>query len=517
MRNYIYLPLPRKWLVLLIIVLIFGIFFRFANIDKKIYWHDETYTSLRIAGYTEQEVIAKTSQGITVSNLKKYQYPNSEKTAFDTIKTLAIEEPQLPPLYFLVTRFWVKLFGNSVLIIRTISVIFSLLSLFYFYQLCRELSDNPYVSWIGLALISISPFDLIFAQEARPYSLLSLMVLLSSVSLLKAIRSNSKIKWIIYTITLILGLYSHLFFGLVIISQCIYLFCLEKFILRQIIRNYLLAAFTAILCSFPWIFIVFTNLSQVSNRTNWIKSNYDLIWLFKAWIVNLSRIFFDINNGFSNKNPIFYMAIILIFYSIYFLVNHTHKKTWIFILSLIGVTAISLVLLDLIFRTIISSASRYLIPCYLGIELSVAYLLGTKITSSSDEYQLRFWKFLMAILITCGVISCASISQAQVWWNKDNPNNPSIAKIINQTQSPLLMSESSYGKFGDLMSLTYLLKPEVKILTVDKKKVPKIDDFTNIFVYSPSQELRNNLTKIYTIKTDRKNEELNIFKLEPKH
>ena len=34
-----------------VVLLVLGIFFRFVNIDRKIYWHDEAYTSLRVAGY----------------------------------------------------------------------------------------------------------------------------------------------------------------------------------------------------------------------------------------------------------------------------------------------------------------------------------------------------------------------------------------------------------------------------------------------------------------------------------
>jgi uncharacterized membrane protein len=35
---------------LVITLLVLGIFFRFVNIDRKIYWGDEVFTSLRISG-----------------------------------------------------------------------------------------------------------------------------------------------------------------------------------------------------------------------------------------------------------------------------------------------------------------------------------------------------------------------------------------------------------------------------------------------------------------------------------
>ena len=46
------------WLrVLLITLLVLGIFFRLVNLDRKVYWYDEGFTSLRVGGYTIPEVV----------------------------------------------------------------------------------------------------------------------------------------------------------------------------------------------------------------------------------------------------------------------------------------------------------------------------------------------------------------------------------------------------------------------------------------------------------------------------
>ncbi|TAH23711.1 MAG: hypothetical protein EAZ10_12665, partial [Oscillatoriales cyanobacterium] len=55
-------PPLEKWLRFLIIaVLAIGILFRFVNLDRKFYWIDENYTSLRVSGYTEAEIIKQIS------------------------------------------------------------------------------------------------------------------------------------------------------------------------------------------------------------------------------------------------------------------------------------------------------------------------------------------------------------------------------------------------------------------------------------------------------------------------
>ena len=49
-----------KYLYLLfVIVLTLGVFFRFVNLDKKVYWIDEVHTSLRVSGYKKTEFVDK--------------------------------------------------------------------------------------------------------------------------------------------------------------------------------------------------------------------------------------------------------------------------------------------------------------------------------------------------------------------------------------------------------------------------------------------------------------------------
>jgi len=106
-------------------------FFRFANLQNKVYWIDEGYTSLRIFGYTDSEFIqelgdCKIKQ---IKSLQNYQRIKAEKSVFNTVKGLELEESQLTPLYFVAAKFWVQLFGDSIAITRSWSAVFSGLAL----------------------------------------------------------------------------------------------------------------------------------------------------------------------------------------------------------------------------------------------------------------------------------------------------------------------------------------------------------------------------------------------------
>ena len=73
---------------LIIAILIRGIFFRFASLEKKVYWIDEGYTSLRISGYTKSEFIQELGdrQIKQIKSLQNSQRINAEKSVCDTVK-----------------------------------------------------------------------------------------------------------------------------------------------------------------------------------------------------------------------------------------------------------------------------------------------------------------------------------------------------------------------------------------------------------------------------------------------
>jgi uncharacterized membrane protein len=480
-------------------LLIFGVYFRFLNIDKKIYWIDETYTSLRISGHTEAEAIKKLYNGevISVASLQKYQQPNSEKGLAGTLNSLAIESPQHPPLYYIMARYWVQQFGDSVATPRTLSALISLLVFPALYWLCLELFESPLVAWIAIALMAVSPFHVLYAQEAREYSLWTVTTLLSSAALLRAIRLQTKLYWGIYAATIALNLYTFLFAWFVTIAQGIYFLRIEDFRWNKTVKIYLIALSAGILAFSPWLWVTVANLNRLQTSAAWTNQRVAFGFLLQRLLVHTSNVFFDLNIGYKSLNPPSIAILFIIAYSIYFLCRHTPPKVWLFILTLMGVPALALILPDLILGGLRSTTARYLIPYYLGIQLAVAYLLATQLPVSRHPRQQKFWHLILIALALSGILSCTISSQAQFWWNKSPSKNqylPQIAQIVNQTPNPLLISDNS-PILGDcftcrMLSLSYLLDPKVKLQLVLEPQVPKIPaGFSDIFVFSPSQTL----------------------------
>lgn len=499
---------------LLIVLLVLGVFFRLVNLDRKVYWHDEAYTSLRIAGYTAEEVNQNVFNGqvIGIEDLQKYQRPNPEKGLVDTINTLVIDDAQHPPLYYIVVRLWVQWFGNSVAVTRSLSALISLLVFPLVYYLCLELFESSLVGWVAIALIAVSPFHVLYAQEAREYSLWTVTILLSSWLLLRASRLTSQGReniwqdWGIYTVTFALSLYTFSLSVLVGIGHGIYIIAIERFRLTKTVIAYFVSSLIAGLLFSPWLAIALTTWSKTG--ATWTAFPIPLLSLLKTWGLHVNRAFILTLGDFGFDRLSTYLTLplflILVVSAIYFLCCYTSKRVWLFVLTLMGTTFLSLALPDLILGGQRSTSTRYLVSFILGIQLSIAYLLATQIAVASFSKRI-VWRVVMAIVISAGVVSCAISSQSETAWNKVvSYNNPEIARIVNQSNTPLLISSSFGINFGNSLALSYLLDPKVRLQIVtgntqpDFMNIPKIPQgFSDVFFLNPSDPFREKIEKEY--------------------
>ncbi|MEB3219523.1 MAG: glycosyltransferase family 39 protein [Nostocales cyanobacterium 94392] len=499
--------LPPTWLkILVIILLILGVFFRFANLEKRAYWHDETYTLLRISGYTVPEVTEQVFNGrvIGVEELRQYQSVNLEKNVIGTINGLVKEDQHHPPIYFVMARFWNQWFGNSLTINRSLTVLISLLVLPFIYWLCLELFQSHLTAWIAVGLASVSPFHIHYAQEIREYGLWAVTTLLMSVSLLRAMRLGTKSAWMIYALTTVVALYSAVFSVFVVLGHGIYVAATEGFRLTRKFITYLITSFIALIAFLPWILVILTHLDKIREVTSWMDMSLPVKDLVKRWIFNLQSVFFETNFWLpsSLKTLLALAMTLLVGYSIYVLSRRASKEIWLFIVTLIVPISLFLILPDLISGGIRSTNARYFVPSYLGSQLAVAYLLSLGFSLTKIKFGLqRQLRILTVTLMAAGILS--GVIQAV---NPRIIEDQQMAKIINQADMPLVVSgEVSYnggGTFGDIMVMSHLLDPKVKLQLIIEPNVPEIPaEFKDIFLYKIPESVKRELENKYTIKS----------------
>ncbi|PSO47193.1 MAG: hypothetical protein BRC33_13440 [Cyanobacteria bacterium SW_9_44_58] len=238
--------------------------------------------------------------------------------------------------------------------------------------------------------------------------------------------------------------------------------------------------------------MLYQNFKQLQQNVAHLSQEKSELPLF--WMLNLSRSFFDFNHGPSAINPLTYAVVGMSCYALYYLCRYTKLEIWLFILTLIGVLGSSLILSDLILGGIRSTIARYPIPCYLGILIAIAYLFATQLEQATRKKQYNRWRRITLTFFALGLLSCMISSQMEVWWNKSpfkTRYNPEIARVINQSIDPLLISDASVER---VLSLGYRLEDDVTVKLVLPRQPIEISHQTgDIFLYQPSSQLRKTI------------------------
>ncbi|MBW4518004.1 MAG: glycosyltransferase family 39 protein [Timaviella obliquedivisa GSE-PSE-MK23-08B] len=491
-------------LYLMAVAIALSIFLRLTHLDTKISSFDEVFTALRVSGYTEAELVTDLSnpvRPVDIQYLQKYQRPNSEKTVLNTITGLAQEEPQLAPLYYIIIKLWADFAGGSMAMLRSGSAVISLLAFPCIYWLGLELFNSRLTASIATVLLAASPYYLMYSQDARHYSLWAVCILFSSAVLLKVSRSGSKIGWIIYALSFTVSLYTVLISGIVGIGHLIYTVGVSKGRPSKVLSH--LLALTAGLAAFaPWIVVVIENSSQVKKMSGQVPSEkLSIFELARGWVRLPGKLLYELNQPSDAPFPekifqyfLTVFCIVFVLYALYILCRTTGKEVWLFVLTLIGTTGFGLVVQDLTLGGHsgtggMSNLIRYLVPCFLGLILAIAHLFSFQITHS-PSWKHRLWQGGLTVFVATQIILSLSIWQAPIASVNGKLEliqmNVAALKAINQTESPLLVTDSSAW---EVMYLIQNLKPSAQILTRPFCTSCNLDINPTAFVPAPTQTL----------------------------
>lgn len=324
--------LAKSGKFLVLIVLIIGIALRLVNLEPKIYSADEVRAIMRLSGSTNQQLIEEVFSGeiTTVETLQNYQKPIPEKDLSDTINAL-VGNPEHPPLYPLLTRFWMQIF-NAPIAARYISILFGLMAIPSIYWLCLELFESPVIGAIAMCLMAVSPFHILAAQNTTQYSLLTVTILLSSAILLRALKSDKMTHWLGYAILVATGFYTHLYFCTVALSHGLYVIITEKFRFTRRTISYLFSSVGSLILFSPWIYVIVKSLDTIKANTTYYSSKQTTFPVIISRLLdNIVNIFIDFHNRTRLEN--FYLGFLilgLVIFSIYFLCRFTPIKIWSF-------------------------------------------------------------------------------------------------------------------------------------------------------------------------------------------
>jgi len=475
-----------------------GIGFRFTNLDGKFFWWDETATSLRVSGNYWNDVEAWTPKGKRFSaEIVLGRFQGLSGTSFDTLRGLQKEEPQLTPLYFLLARAWAVPFGTSVVSLRAFSAVTSVASLGVFFWLSLLLFASFATALTATAVAALSPLNLIYAQEARPYALLVFFTLLSSVILLVGISSRKRRLTLAYLLTAIAGIYTHLLFLLVPLTHFAYLFANRASLHPRDLRRYGIAIALSLLSVIPWLVIIATNYPQFEKTVGWTTLSLNFYELVAAWGGQMIWPLFDIGlkedprTQLGQLVPTTLVFLPLAIVSIAFTAKQAARRTWTFPLLLLLIAFAPLAIPDVILGGQRTTVPRYLLSFHLGILLCVGFFL--------THYAGRARGPITFALLLAQIWSCQLILRSENWWHKGFVNHAKVRAVAAEllTEERHLVVVAS--PMPELLSLSRV-KPERTEFLVDNEAftatsllaaqtnptlgIGRVERFGNFVVYS---------------------------------
>lgn len=213
-----------------------------------------------------------------------------------------------PPLFESILHFWIGIFGIGKFSVRSLSIIFSIISLFYIYKISNFINpNNKKVSVFTIIFFSLSYSLSSLQTEARSYSLMILLILGSSYYFLNLIKfGNSDRKHgILFGIFTLLGWYTHFFTIWIFIVQIYFLIRFYK--KNKGILNYFLIP---VLFFLPYVKILFVRFMETGKTGTWVEP------------ATISSLYYMILNACNT--PIVTISFLLLF--IYFTIKSIQQK-----------------------------------------------------------------------------------------------------------------------------------------------------------------------------------------------
>jgi len=226
--------LSQRWWfhpLLLLVWMTIGIGLRFTNLATKPLWTDEFSTIVFSLGHSFRTVAL--DQIVSLDDLLQPLQVEPQTGVRQVVGNL-LNESNHPPLYFVLTHWWLRLWSDSeglvsVWGVRSLSALLGSVAIPAMFGLGYLAFHSRLIGQIAAALMAVSPFAIYLSQEARHYTLPILWVIASLSCFVLAARTvyhrTPLPTWLslLWVAVNTLGLATHYFFVFTVCAEALVL------------------------------------------------------------------------------------------------------------------------------------------------------------------------------------------------------------------------------------------------------------------------------------------------------
>lgn len=114
-----------------------------------------------------------------------------------------------PLAYYTLLWLWMKVFGESLVAVRFLSIIAGLISVTLVYRIALEMLADLKAAYLSALFAALSPFLIHYSQEIRMYSFLAMWLLLATYAYQRGSKTQDWKWWGLFAVSAALAQYTH--------------------------------------------------------------------------------------------------------------------------------------------------------------------------------------------------------------------------------------------------------------------------------------------------------------------
>lgn len=341
-----------------------------------------------------------------------------------------------PPFYYWLLKIWSDLFGTTELAYRSLSILFGLAAIVVAFFLMRKLFGRR-VAGVSLLFLTVSPMLVRYSDEARMYTLSTLIVLGATYLLVKAMETKQRKYWLLYGVLVSLGMWTHYFTALAWLAHWVWWIALHKrpgngpvaTVRVALTKEWVQAYVFAVILFIPWLVFMVRQLVIVQAGGFWIGPvGVDTINNYFA------NVFYylehdQVKSWLALAMFVVLLAAALIAPKAYKALKAGEKRHYLLITSLAILSPLLLFLVSLPLPRS-SFVERYLVPAAVAFSLflAVTFVVGT-----------RRWKMLWRVALVSLVVAMMVFGVTNVYkygnFNKNSNTHILTRQVIESARA----------------------------------------------------------------------------------
>lgn len=250
----------RSFDTTLLTLLLLALGIRLLGIASRTIWYDEAFSIL----FSEKGLGAM---------------------LYGTLAPTGTGSADIHPLgYYTTLWIWMKMFGESLIAARSLSILAGLVSVYLIYLIALEVTSDKRTAYLSTLLAALAPFQVHYAQEIRMYAFLAMWLLLATYAYQRGAREGNWKWWGLFSVSAALAQYSHNLAAFYLIALALSPILQKNW---RAVRGVTLAGIGALILYSPWLVQLPSQVTNVQN-VYWVERPdvSDLFTLLLVYITN---------------------------------------------------------------------------------------------------------------------------------------------------------------------------------------------------------------------------------------